>query len=70
MSKLPDSENIFADEDYWKHMGDLVDVLDWVLEEQLAGRRPNSIDVAKHFGITVDEANAIYDELDAAGEFD
>lgn len=45
-------------------------VLDWVLEEQLAGRRPNDHDVAAHFGLTLEEAIEIHDELERSGEFD
>lgn len=48
----------------------LLAVLDWVLSEQLAGRRPNDFDVAKQFALTTDEAILIHDELEAAGEFD
>lgn len=48
----------------------LLSVLDWVLEEQLAGRRPNDEDVAKHFNISIEEATKIHDELEKAGEFD
>lgn len=48
----------------------LLAVLDWVLEEQLAGRRPNDVDVAKQFALTVEEATLIHDELERIGEFD
>lgn len=43
-------------------------VLDWVMEEQLAGRRPNSVDVANHFGMTSDEAEVLREELEKMGE--
>lgn len=49
---------------------DLIAVLNWVLDEQLAGRRPNDFDVAKHFGIALEDAIEIHDRLEAAGEFD
>lgn len=45
-------------------------VLDWVLEEQLAGRRPTDIDVAKQFDMSIEEAIALHNELDEMGEFD
>lgn len=45
-------------------------VLDWVLEEQLAGRRPNDHDVAKQFNMTLEEAILLHDELEEMGEFD
>lgn len=48
----------------------LLDVLDWVLEEQMAGRRPNDEDVAKHFNISIEDAIKIHDALEEAGEFD
>lgn len=44
-------------------------VLNWVLEEQLAGRRPTSLDVGARFGLTVEEAIDLHDELDEMGEF-
>ena len=47
----------------------LLAVLDWVLDEQLAGRRPGDLDVARHFALTVEEAILIHDELEDAGEF-
>lgn len=47
----------------------LFDVLSWVLDEQLAGRRPNDADVASHFNISLDEAHNIHDVLEEAGEF-
>ena len=43
-------------------------VLDWVLDEQLAGRTPNDIDVAKQFDMPIEEATALHDELEAMGE--
>jgi len=45
-------------------------ILDWVLDEQLAGRRPTDISVANHFKITLEEAMSIHNELEKAGEFD
>ena len=45
-------------------------VLDWVLEEQLAGRRPDDRHVALKFGLSVDEAIELHDELEEMGEFD
>jgi len=45
-------------------------ILDWVLEEQLAGGSPTTLDVARHFEITVVEAQKIHDDLEKAGEFD
>jgi hypothetical protein len=47
----------------------LIPILDWVLEEQLAGRRPNDIDVAKRFDLSIEEAVQIHDALEEAGEF-
>lgn len=46
----------------------LLSILDWVLDEQLAGRRPTSVEVAKHFNMTTEEAEAIRAELEAMGE--
>lgn len=48
----------------------LFEVLDWVLDEQLAHRRPTDEDVSRHFGIQLEEAIAIHHELEMAGEFD
>lgn len=45
-------------------------ILDWVLEEQMAGRSPTSEEVAKQFRITPGEAEMIRKELEEAGEFD
>lgn len=45
-------------------------ILDWVLEEQLAGRKPTTEDVAHHFALTIEEAQKIHDDLEKAGEFD
>lgn len=45
-------------------------VLDWVLEEQLSGRRPNDVDVAKHFSMPLEEAIDLHDELEKMGEFE
>lgn len=45
-------------------------VLDWVLQEQMAGRSPTSVDVARAFEMTIDEAEALQKELEEAGEFD
>lgn len=51
--------------------GDLMlRVLDWVLYEQLAGRRATDETVAEHFEITVAQARLLHDKLEAAGEFD
>lgn len=44
----------------------LLNVLDWVLAEQLAGRRPNDHDVSEHFNITLEEAIKIHNEIDAS----
>jgi hypothetical protein len=49
--------------------GLMLAILDWVLDEQMEGRRPNDIDVAKRFGLTVEQATAIHDELEEMGEF-
>ena len=43
-------------------------VLDWVLEEQLAGRAPTSADVSRHFDLTIDRAELLREELDRMGE--
>lgn len=43
-------------------------VLDWVLEEQLAGRRPNTIDVAKKFNLDIEFVEKLHDELHEMGE--
>lgn len=40
----------------------LLAVLDW-LDEQMAGRRPNTIDVAKHFEFSIELSEVVYDEL-------
>lgn len=48
----------------------LLRVLDWVLAEQMAGRAPSSVEVAKAFEMTVTEAEAIHAELERIGEFD
>lgn len=45
-------------------------VLDWVLDEHLAGRRPNDLDVAKQFNLTVEQAVLLRDKLEEAGEFE
>jgi len=47
-----------------------IDVLDWVLDEHLAGRRPNDHHVSEHFKITLEEAIRIHDMLEKAGEFE
>lgn len=47
----------------------ILSVLDWVLDEQMAGRRPTSEDVGKQFGMTADEAEALRQELEDMGEF-
>lgn len=46
----------------------LLRVLDWVLAEQMAGRRPSSVEVAKAFEMTVEEAEEIREELERIGE--
>lgn len=43
---------------------DLLSILDWILEEQMAGRRPNSNDVAEHFKISAEEAEKIRQRLE------
>lgn len=48
----------------------MLDILSWVLAEQLDGRRPNDHDVAKQFSLTLQETMDIHDELEAMGEFD
>jgi len=48
----------------------MLNVLDWVLAEQMAGRRPTDVEVAKHFGVSIQEATAMHDKLEEAGEFD
>lgn len=45
-------------------------ILSWVLAEQMAGRSPTSVEIAKAFEMTPDEAEKIREELEAAGEFD
>ena len=45
-------------------------VLDWVLKEQMAGRSPTSLDVARAFEMSIDEVEALKKELEDAGEFD
>jgi hypothetical protein len=50
--------------------GVLLAILDWVLAEQIAGRRPNDADVAQQFALTLEEATFIHDKLDEMGEFD
>jgi hypothetical protein len=47
----------------------MLSVLDWVLEEHMAGRRPTSEDVGKQFGMTADEAETLRQELEDMGEF-
>lgn len=44
-------------------------ILDWVLAEQLSGRQPNTPDVAKRFGLSIEECDSIYLELQNMGEF-
>lgn len=46
----------------------MLKVLDWLLDEQLAGRRPNTFDVADKFGMTKEAANKLHDELTEMGE--
>lgn len=43
-------------------------VLDWVLEEHLAGRQPNDDDVAKHFNMTLEETIKLHKELEEMRE--
>ena len=45
-------------------------ILNWVLKEQMAGRSPTSENVAKAFEMTLEEAEAIREDLEKAGEFD
>ena len=45
-------------------------ILDWLLQEQMAGRSPATPDVAKAFELTIEETEAIKKELEEAGEFD
>ena len=45
-------------------------ILSWVLKEQMAGRSPTSVEVAKAFEMTPEEVEKIRDELEKAGEFD
>lgn len=53
-----------------KSKGELMlSVLDWVLDEQMAGRSPTSDDVGKQFGMTSEEAEALRQELEDMGEF-
>ena len=49
-----------------KSMIEILDVLNWVLEQQLQGKRPNDTDVAKHFSISLEEAVKIHDEIDVS----
>lgn len=44
-------------------------ILDWVLEEQLAGRAPTSVEVGREFGMTTEQAEFLFLELQRAGEF-
>lgn len=46
----------------------LLAVLDWLLDEQLAGRRPNDIDVAKQFGLDLAFVIDLHAELERMGE--
>jgi len=45
-------------------------VLDWVLAEHMSDRRPDSTHVAARFGLTLEEAVELHDELEEMGEFD
>lgn len=47
----------------------LLDVLNWVLAEQMAGRRPNDHDVAKQFNMSLKDAVELHDHLEEIGEF-
>ena len=60
----PERQADLTDSDFLLH------VLDFVLNEQLAGRRPNDLTVADHFGLTFWEAWFVHDQLTKAGEFD
>ena len=46
----------------------LLAVLDWVLAEQMAGRKPNDLDVARQFCLTSEEAELIHNHLEEIGE--
>lgn len=48
----------------------LLAVLDHVLDEQMAGRRPNTATVAEHFHLSIEEVEFIHKRLEDAGEFD
>lgn len=47
----------------------MLSILDWVLEEQMAGKRPTSLDVASKFRLHVDYVEELRKELEDAGEF-
>jgi len=46
----------------------VLEVLNWLLEENLAGREHNSVSVANHFGLSIAEANKLNELLTEAGE--
>lgn len=50
--------------------GFMVQVLDWVLAEQQAGRSPCSLAVAAHFDLSIPEAEQLHKNLTKMGEFD
>lgn len=43
-------------------------VLDFVLDEQIAGRHPTTVDVAAKFGLTIEFTEKLHDELVEMGE--
>lgn len=47
----------------------LSNVADWVLEEQFEGRRPTREDLARHFELSIDRADALAGEIDRRVEF-
>ena len=49
--------------------GLMLAALNWVLDEQMAGRQPNDLDVANYLGISPDEAAQLREKLEEAGEF-
>lgn len=46
----------------------IIKVLDWLMHQQMAGKRPTSIDVAEEFKISVLEADGLHDYLCSIGE--
>ena len=56
-----------TDDGLWR--GDVIlIILDWILDEQLAGRRPNDVSVAKHFDMPLEEVIALHEHLEEIGE--